>query len=288
MSVTRPTVVALVVALLTAIMVVSTGGPAAAAKCVAGEMRLVDGKLTYVCTQYEGGGTTPGGGGTGSGPAEPACDLQAPYDELCIGTAACWMNDPAAVQDPKELEGTPKPNPDSHVVYVSCKGADGSLYDEWYWNDDLPTVTLEDRIIAALGALDLPTIQASFNPETRTLVNLPTWWWAEGAPAGEIEGSAALGLRAYAAPRGLSVVPGDGSSTVACPMSVERSDTCTTTYVRAGDYTATVSIVYDIRFMLGGTELDAGDVPARFRSITVDDDVAVAVREVQTRVTKVR
>lgn len=196
MSVTRSTVIALVAALLAAIAVVSTGSSAAAAKCVAGEMRYVDNKLTYVCTQYDDGGTTPGDGGTtpggggtgtGSGPAQPACDLEAPYDELCIGTSACWMNDPAAVQDPSELEGVPKPSPDSHVVYVSCKGADGSIDDEWYWNDDLPTVTLEDRVIAALGALDLPTIQASFNPETRTLVNLPTWWWAQHRARGRFE-----------------------------------------------------------------------------------------------------
>lgn len=107
-------------------------------------------------------------------------------------------------------------------------------------------------------------------------------------PAARIAGTSALGLIAYATPRGLSVVPGDGSATVTCPMSVQESDVCTTDYVRAGDYTATVSIVYDIRFEIGGTVVDTAEVPAAFRTITVDDDVPVAVREVQTRVTKVR
>lgn len=289
-SARRVTATALVAALLAAFALVVVSSPASAATCVAGTFKMIDGKRTYVCTRYEGGGTIPGGtgNGSGSGSETPACDLEAPFDELCIGTAACWMNDPAAVQDPSELEDVPKPNPDSHVVYVSCVRADGSTYDKWYWNDDLPTVTLEDRIIAALGVLDLPTIEASFNPQTRTLVNLPTWWWAEGAPAGEIAGTAALGMVAYAVPRGLSVDPGDGSATVVCPMSVTKSDTCSTTYLRSGDFTATVSIVYDIRFEIGGTALPAADVPAQFRTATVQDEAPVAVREVQTKVTKVR
>lgn len=277
------------IALTAGLVLMVTATPAAAANCAEWGMIQVSkdpDRYEYKCVRYEDGGTTPGDSGGGS--SKPPCELKAPYDDLCIGDDACWMNDPAAVQDPKELEGTPKPNEDSYVVYIMCQRPDGSTYDRWYWNDDVPAITIEDRIMSAIGALDLPTIKATFNPPGRTLVNLDTWWWAEGAPAGEIRGSEALGMVAIAKPTGLRITPGDGSAPFTCPMSVTQSDTCVYNYRRAGDYTATVSIVYTLRIEAGGTELDASLIPAEYRTLQVDDDVPVVVREVQTLVTKVR
>lgn len=274
----------LVAALALALVALTiTAGPSSAADCTTWQDE--NGTIHYDCDEIDPGDSH--GGGDGGDPVV-TCDLEGQYSDLCIGQDACWMNDPAAVQDPEELKDTPKPNEDSHVVYISCQRPDGSTYDRWYWNEDVPAITIEDRIRSAMGALDLPTIEASFNPPARTLVNLPTWWWAEGAQAGEIRGSEALGMIAVATPRGLSVVPGDGSASQACPMSVTRSDTCTYTYRRSGEYTATLSIVYDIRFEMNGQAIDMAEVPAELRTVTIDDDVPVRVREVQTRVTKVR
>ena len=286
MSVKRPLVLILLSSLFGALGVVLLAPAATAADCVAYGDTDPGNRYVYGCIEYSGGGEVPGDPVTG--PSKPPCKLDAEYDDLCLDKDACWMNDPAAVQDPKELEGTPKPEPDSHVVYIKCITPDGDVYDRWYWNQDVPTITFEDRLRSALGAIDFPTIQASFNPPTRTLVNLPTWWWAENAPPGEIRGSSALGLIGYAVPRGLSVVPGDGGPAFSCPLSVTKSDTCTYDYRRSGDFTATVSIVYDIRFEVGGEEIELGNVPAELRTVTVDDEVPVTVLEVQTRVTKVR
>lgn len=271
-------------ALLVSMGIVATAGVAQAEKVCT--QRKVGNKIVWECVETDPGGTDPGGE-TG-GPVQPPCDLEAPFDDLCIGSDACWMNDPAAVQNPDELADVPKPKDDSYVVYISCRRADGSTYDRWYWSDDVPTITMEDRIRSAVGALDLPAIEASFNPPGRTLVNLPTWWWAEGAPAGEIRGDEALGMTAVATPQGLTINPGDGSGSITCPMSVTKSDTCATRYRRSGDYTASMSIVYDVVFTMDGQVIDASQIPADLRTLTVEDDVPVAVREVQTRVTKVR
>src|SRR5699024_8653911 len=44
------------------------------------------------------------------------CLLHAPYDEACVDGSACWINDPAAVQDPRKLDGAPRPKRDDHVA----------------------------------------------------------------------------------------------------------------------------------------------------------------------------
>jgi len=286
MSVTRRTA-RIVAALVVASGPFVLGAPASAAggsgtNCT--ETQVGD-EIIWNCESVDEGHeeTGPGGGG----PVEPPCDLRDGYDELCIDEDACWMNDPAAVQDPEELRDTPKPSEDSYVVYVSCIRPNGDTYDRWYWSDDVPTITIEDRIRAAMGSLRLPTIEATFNPPGRTLVNLPTWWWAEGAPTGEIRGTEALGMVGIAIPRGLSVTPGDGTASFSCPMVVTKSDVCSYQYRRAGSYTATMSIVYDVQFSMNGQIIDASQIPAELRSVTVDDSTTVTVREVQTKVTRV-
>ena len=248
-----------------------------------------NGVLIYICSTTDPGSDGPGGGDSGGGYVPPTCEYEGVWNDFCRGDDACFINDPAAVQDTEEngLDESTKPNEDSYAVYWECRRPDGSTYELYYWNDDQPTVTIEDRIRSAIGRLELPDIEASFSPPTRTLVNLDTWWWAEGAPAATIRGTEALGMVAVAEPRGLQVETGDGTS-LSCPMSVTASDVCTHVYRRAGDYTASVSIVYDLSFELNGTSIGSDQIPEEFRTLTVDDDVDVPVREVQTRVTKVR
>lgn len=287
----RVAVTALVSAVVVSVLV---AGPATAAPgdCIREGTEVINGQVISTCLEYEGGGGTSGDDSDGGSDGEVVsddCDLSGGlFNEFCIGTARCFVNDPAAVQDLEKngLSEDSRPSPDSYPVYWQCQRPNGEEFDRYYWNDDQPVVSIADRIRAAVGVLQLPTISASFNPPTRTLVNLPTWWWAVGAPAAEIRGTEALGLRAVATPRGLSIEPGDGTGSFTCPMSVTKSDTCTHEYRRAGDYTASVSIVYDLTFEIGGNPVDAAEVPADLRTLTVDDAVDVPVREVQSRVTE--
>lgn len=112
------------------------------------------------------------------------------------------------------------------------------------------------------------------------------YYWSDDQPVVTIADRVrSAGLRAIATPRGLSVDPGDGTSSFTCSMSVTTSDTCRYQYRRSGDYVATVAIVDGLTFEADGEQIDTSQVPAGLRTVTVDDAVDVMVREVQSRVT---
>ncbi|MET0468302.1 MAG: hypothetical protein ABWZ87_06145 [Aeromicrobium sp.] len=250
--------------------------------------------LQYGCVAWSGGsdgGGGDGGGGGGGTPTTPQCTFFDIWDDFCQGNRACYMNDPAAIQDIEEArEDTPglddKPEDADHLIFTSCKeSADAEEIRTYVWDTEFETVTILDRIEAARGALVLPTVTAVFNPPTRTLVNLDTWWWAEGAPSGEVVGSSALGMRAIATPRGMTVSAGGQS--IDCPLVTEKSDECSMMFRRAGDYQATMTITYDIRFEMGGRVID---VPAGAQDLLTLSTTATAdvpVLEVQSIVTEV-
>lgn len=73
--------------------------------------------------------------------AEQECALHAPYDDACVDGSACWVNDPAAVQDPRRLAGVPRPRRDDHVAFMSCVTASGDQWSRWYWSSDRASVT---------------------------------------------------------------------------------------------------------------------------------------------------
>jgi hypothetical protein len=91
------------------------------------------------------------------------------------------------------------------------------------------------------------------------LVDIEAWFWAENWEP--IERSATAGsvtVTVSAEPAHLLVDPGDGSPPFICagpqpvydpglPSSAQSSD-CTHTYSRAGNYTATATVVYDVSF----------------------------------------
>lgn len=116
-------------------------------------------------------------------------------------------------------------------------------------------------------------------------MNFPTWWWADGVPAGEIRGSEALGLRAVATRRSMQVDPGDGSKAI----TTGRSDACAYTYRRASrsrDYHASITVVYDLRFEEDGQVVDVPDgLPSDLLTLQRRESVDVPVREIQSRVT---
>lgn len=281
--------------LVVAVLLSTALAGVAATSAQAGECPYVDettGKLVYSC---EGGGSTDPGSGDGGGDSGggPTCDKsKAPYTEFCDGTAACWGNNPAAVKDPKELEGTPKPDEDANVAYKSCRRADGSTYDEWYWSTAADGPSLNELAQRAFGALRVPVFAPTFNPPGRSYVNLDTWWWAQGASDEEIIGSSALGVVAIAAPNRLEVDPGDGSNTIDCAFSTTKSDACTYMYRRGSNrgsataedgsraYPARMRLVYDVRFERNGAPLALAGLPTSLSSPW--RGTAISVREIQT------
>lgn len=254
-----------------------------------GLVQQPDGSMVYGCIQWsEGTPGDSGSGGGGGGSTTPSCTYQDLYDDFCMGDRACFMNDPAAIQDLEEIRErgddiSDKPDDADHVIYVGCIGPDGTEYTDWYWDTEFETVSVRDRLVAAFGALTLPDVTPVFNPPSRTLVNLDTWWWAQGASATPVVGSEALGLVAIAEPRSM-VVSAAGQS-VTCPVVTSRSDVCSMTFRRAGSHPATMRITYDVRFELDGSPFAVPAGNEEFLTIESSDTVTVPVVEVQSLVT---
>jgi hypothetical protein len=103
-----------------------------------------------------------------------------------------------------------------------------------------------------------PVLRTSPGTEDH-LVNVEAWFWAEmweGISDTATAGSVTVNVTAE--PTSLIVDPGDGTSPFACPgpqpvydpnlPASTQSSNCTHTYQRAGNYTATATVVYDISF----------------------------------------
>jgi len=103
-----------------------------------------------------------------------------------------------------------------------------------------------------------PVLRTSPGTEDH-LVNVEAWFWAEmweGISETATAGSVTVNVTAE--PTSLIVDPGDGTSPFACPgpqpvynlnlPASAQSSNCTHTYLRAGNYTATATVVYDISF----------------------------------------
>lgn len=251
--------------------------------------------LQYGCTSWVDsgggdGGDNDSGGGGGGGSTTPSCTYFDIWNDFCSGGRACYINDPAAIQDVEEArEDTPgladQPEDADHLIFTSCRAdADSEEIRRYYWDNEIDQgPTLTERMESARGALNLPAVTPVFNPPNRTLVNLETWWWAQGAPTGEVVGSEALGLRAIASPREM-VVTAAGQS-VTCPIVNHQSDTCSMTFRRSGDHGATVTLTYDIRFEMNGNEVDIPSGAADLATLTATGSTTVPVREVQSLVT---
>ncbi|MGH9111482.1 MAG: hypothetical protein ACRDZN_04165 [Acidimicrobiales bacterium] len=91
------------------------------------------------------------------------------------------------------------------------------------------------------------------------LVDIEAWFWAENwRGLSEPATAGSVTVTVSAEPASLVVDPGDGSASFTCagpqpvyneslPSSAQSSD-CTHTYTRAGSYTATATVVYDVSF----------------------------------------
>jgi len=144
----------------------------------------------------------------------------------------------------------------------------------------------------------LPTARLEFNPPRRTLVNLDTWYWAQGLTGAELRGTSAFGLVAIATPGRLEVTPGDGSASFTCAWVTAKSDRCLYTYRRASvggpltgangrpAYEATGRATWTLRFEDNGAPVTIDGAPTEINGPAMTS--AVEVSEVQTLVTGVR
>jgi hypothetical protein len=127
------------------------------------------------------------------------------------------------------------------------------------------------------------------------LVNLDTWFWAEGLERQVRKGTSALGLVAYATPARLQVDPGDGSGAVNCKWVTTKSDRCAYRYRRsslggsalglngAPAYQATATAFWTLRFELNGVATSVPGAPLEVhRDVTSAPVVVVEVQSIVT------
>jgi hypothetical protein len=122
------------------------------------------------------------------------------------------------------------------------------------------------------------------------LVNVEAWFWAEtweGMSAPATAGSVTVTVSAE--PATLIVDPGDGTAPFPCPgpqpvynpdlPSSAQSSNCTHVYTRAGSYTATATLVYDVSFTSNvGVDSDLGTIePTSTTVLDVSEAQAVNI-----------
>jgi len=290
-------------AVLTAVIPAASAAP----KCVPpAEWKWVSG--TYACV-IPGGGDPgqpgdPGDGGGGT-PAPPTCDLEGrggsesnagnPSPLYCIGTDVCYDADHTG--PPLEPPEGEKPNEDSEPRVTWCydgiMGPPGVHRIFWSGEEEIPSTY--EQAMQAIGRIVLPTPDIHISPANRSIVNLDTWFWAEGLPPTE-SGSSAFGLVAYADFDRLVVDPGDGTGTLSCTAttSAAAQADCHHEYVRSSvrgsarvegrpAFAVSAEAVYALRFEVGGNEVPVPGAPTTLTSPTAT--AALRVDEVQSVVT---
>jgi hypothetical protein len=273
--------------------------PATAALC-GHWVANAEGEMTY--QTFECGTEDTAGPGGGGGGSTVTCyrGRQASFNydvSFCSGELSCYrFIPPPTAEDPAAWPERPAGvDPTASYANQACftqPPEEALVSNEYIW------VTPSEQDIAAqvdvaFGALVAPAFSLGFNPPTRAVVNLPTWFWAAGAGGGAVTGSSAGGLVAVATPDHLEVDPGDGSGSFRCAWAVTASDTCAYTYPRssAGEpavadlgpaYQAQMRLVYTVRFELNGAPFEVAGLPTEFTSTWQTTPVPVA--EIQSLV----
>jgi hypothetical protein len=280
--------------------------PASAGQCQM-ERILVqagDGNVQYQRKQVCPVGVTPGTSPvvvTGA----PSCDItSASPATFCLGSTPCYYRSSVVPYSPP---AAPPPTPGApwRVRYCLTPGQSGTA--GWVplamWVGQAPQPPpLRDQAVEAAGQIKMPSAVLSFNPTVRTLVNLDTWFWAQGLSPGVLRGSSALGLVAYATPDRLEVTPGDGSAVRTCPwvtvrpqVPADQSGPCSYAYFRSSiggsargpdggpAYEASAQAFWSLRFELNGAPVQIAGAPSELPGPVMT--TAVEVGEVQTLVT---
>ena len=252
-------------------------GPASAKMC---KVEIVPGEIDWVeCSTIPGHGDDDT---TDPGPSAPSCEIEA-GDNACYNGESCLINDPSTIDEGSVPKGElpPKPGDDYHHAFRFC--ASGYV---WYWTKE-GQASVEDLASRAYGELKSPPFTPTFNPPTRTLVNLDTWWWAEGAGATALSATSGS-VTVVARPNHMEVDPGDGSDAFRCDFVTSKADDCVHTYTRAskGDgYQGRMRLVWDLTFTDTDAPVDFPGLPTSFSSPW--ESVTVPVQEVQSLVTDV-
>ncbi len=284
-------------------------GPATAASAGDDLDCYTGGGTSYGCTDPgdEGQPGDPGDtGGTGGGdPAAPTCDLQGSTGtdwsdqnrgpNFCMGENVCFNTDLLDLSDPPA--GDP-PTGESKARVTWCY--DGVMGPpnivRIFWSDEEEPPSLLEQAREAIGNIDVGTAELQISPTGRTLVNLDTWYWLDGAEQ-EVTGSSAFGLVAIATFRSVSVDPGDGTGSFTCPLvttAAAAEKDCEHEYRRASTrgstsvdgraaYAASATTVYDLRFEIDGAPVEFEGAPPTLEGPPAE--AAVRVDEVQSRVT---
>lgn len=216
-------------------------------------------------------GGDPGGGG-------PSCTIP-PGHNACLDGKSCLLRLPAVHSAEWVTDRIgPPPAEDYIPAWRDCEGEENY----WFWappGEQGPSTA--DLAVQAFGHLPFPTFAPTFNPPERTVVNLPTWWWAEGATDGELSASAG-GVSVTAAPSHMTVETGDGT-VLTCDFATTMTDECSHVYRRGSPgYQARMRLVWSVEFTDGGTVIESPGLPVTFESPWAG--VTVPVTEIQTLV----
>jgi len=284
------------VALLLATLVTVVPGLVAGPASAGGEHCGYDDQGRYHCTNPGTPGDPGEPGDPGGGSSEPSCVLGGLYT-FCVGTSACYYE---PWHEPWQMPPGPKPSEDAQPIVRWCLPGGYDVYGPpaptlmWLGDEPQPP-SLAEQAETAVGQIDLTLPPLLTSPHGRSLVNLPTWYWLDGANAEQV-GTSAFGLRAIATVQDIVVDTGDGSS-ITClwvSSSAEAETSCAYTYDRASrDGTATwnarpayevaAHATWSLRFEMDGVNVVIPGAPA-----TLDGPSSTAVLrvdEVQSVVT---
>jgi hypothetical protein len=105
----------------------------------------------------------------------------------------------------------------------------------------------------------IPTQSVASNPVSPSLVTLDTWFWVTGVPPNGVSAVASvpgITVTAHARPGGTEFDFGDGAgrrcSGAGSEWAPARSSGCTHTYVRAGVYTVTSTVLWTGTYSING------------------------------------
>jgi hypothetical protein len=256
-------------------------------------------KRTQVCPA----GVTPSSSTPAGGTSQPPCDVKsASPATFCWGSSPCYIKD---ISTPYAPPATAPPTAGAEWQVRMCltgAGSQPSVADwvgtaQWVGQARKPP-PLVDQAREASGLIVLPKGTLVFNPPTRTLVNVDTWFWAERLSGRELRGTSAFGLVAVATPGRLEVTPGDGSAPLSCEWVTTKSDTCSYPYRHSSvggsvvgpdgrpAYQASARATWTLRFEVNGVPTEVPGAPTALPGPQMT--TAVVVDEVQTLVTEAR